>query len=148
VFRRFLPAVLALLCASCEAGGPSPVPVPIAVKVVGITDGDTVTAILNGKQIKVRLNGIDAPEKGQPFGNAAKEELSRQVFGKTATMLDRGKDRWGRTIAELWVNDRRITLAMVDKGLAWHFVKYAPDDVTLARLEAKARQAKRGLWVE
>ena len=118
-------------------------------EVVGITDGDTLTAIVDGRQIKVRLDGIDAPEKKQPFGNASKRALSDLVFGQRIFIVPLSKDRWGRTIAEVFtVGGRRVGVAMVSQGMAWHFVKYAPNDLPLADAEKSAKAGKRGLWAD
>lgn len=115
--------------------------------VVGITDGDTLPAIVDGRQIKVRLNGIDAPEKKQAFGNASKRALSDLAFGTRVSIVPLGKDRWGRTIAEMFTVDRqRVGLELVRQGMARHFVKYAPADLELAEAEKAARAGKRGLW--
>jgi endonuclease YncB( thermonuclease family) len=77
-----------------------PLPVVLPAQVVGVTDGDTITAIVDGRQIKVRLNGIDAPEKKQAFGNASKHALSVLSFGQRVSIVLLGKDRWGTMIAE------------------------------------------------
>jgi endonuclease YncB( thermonuclease family) len=99
----------------------------VPAQVVGVTDGDTITAIVDGRQIKVRLNGIDAPEKKQAFGNVSKQALSGLVFGKRVSIVDLGKDRYGRTIGEVFTPDgQQVEVAMVRLGFAWHYVKYAP----------------------
>ncbi len=159
VFRS-LALLCSLLCASCAPGGPvvapaaAPVPVvlpagAVPADIVGVTDGDTLTAIVDGRQLKVRLNGIDAPEKKQAFGNASKRALSDLVFGQRVSIVPLGKDRWGRTIAEVFTVDRqRVGLVMVRQGMAWHFVKYAPADLPLADAEKAARAGKRGLWAD
>lgn len=104
---------------------------------------------MDGRQIKLRLNGIDAPEKKQPFGNASKRALSDLVFGQRVSIVPLSKDRWGRTIAEVFtVSGRRVGLAMVSQGMAWHFVKYAQGDLSLADAQKEARAGKRGLWTD
>ena len=149
-----------LLCSCCVIGGPvaapaaSPVPVVlpapgVPAQVVGVTDGDTITAIVDGRQIKVRLNGIDAPEKKQAFGNVSKQALSGLVFGKRVSIVDLGKDRYGRTIGEVFTPDgQQVEVAMVRLGFAWHYVKYAPRNTDLAGAELVARKARRGLWAD
>ncbi len=72
-------------------------------KVVAVADGDTITVLRERQQIKIRLAGIDAPEKKQAFGNASKERMSEMVFGKEVRADDRKKDRYGRTIGRVWV---------------------------------------------
>ena len=92
---RSLALSFSLLCACCSNGSPG-----VPAQVVGVTDGDTITAIVDGRQIKVRLNGIDAPEKKQAFGNASKHALSVLSFGQRVSIVLLGKDRWGTMIAE------------------------------------------------
>ena len=135
-------------------------------RVVGVTDGDTVTVLDAAKaQHKVRLAGIDAPEKGQPLGQRAKDNLSRLVFGKDVRVAWRKKDRYGRLVGTVWVvsPDMPCTgkpdcpknldagLAQLTVGLAWHYKKYANEQepqqrgqYEFAEEEAKAKRV--GLW--
>ena len=118
-------------------------------KVVGVTDGDTITVLHNGKGERVRLHGIDCPEKGQAFGTVAKQFTSALVFGKEVTVTVQDSDKYGRTIGEVTLLDGRVlNHELVKAGLAWWYRKYAPGDTTLEHLEAEARNAKRGLWVD
>lgn len=115
-------------------------------KVVGVSDGDTIICLTdNKKQIKVRLNQIDAPEKSQAFGTAAKQALSGYVFGKTVSLKTNGTDKYGRTIAEVYVGDKNINKAMVADGYAWAYREYMKDS-EYARLEKSARVGTKGLW--
>ena len=115
--------------------------------VVGVTDGDTIKVVMDGRQENIRLNGIDAPEKRQPFGDAAKRALSDLVFGRKVFILPVNKDRYGRTVAEVFTLDgSRVGLSIVETGMAWHFVKYAPKDLGLAAAQLSAKEAQRGLW--
>ena len=119
------------------------------VKVVAITDGDTVKVLTpEKKEIKVRLAGIDAPEKKQAFSEQSKQALSEKVFGKTVDLKDDGKDRYGRTIGVLTLEGRNINREMVAEGWAWWFEKYAPRDIALKEAEAAARAQKLGLWAD
>ena len=114
-------------------------------KVVGVTDGDTLT-ILDGKsQHKIRLEGIDAPEGGQAFGSKAKQRLSDKVFGKQARIEWRTTDRYGRILGNVIVGGHWINKELVDEGYSWHFKKYS-DSVVLAEAENNARKQKLGLW--
>jgi micrococcal nuclease len=115
---------------------------------IGITDGDTLTVLTAQKaQAKIRLAGIDAPESGQDFGTRAKQAASELASGRIVTIIERDKDRYGRTVADVWLPDgRSLNREMVRNGLAWWYRKYAVNDQALARLEAEARQGKRGLW--
>ena len=116
-------------------------------KVVGVSDGDTITVLQNRTPIKVRLHGIDCPEIGQDFGSRAKAFTSELVFGQVVKVVPRDTDRYGRTVADIILADGRIlNHELVRAGLAWWYRKYAPDIGTLAELEAAARDAKRGLW--
>ncbi len=103
----------------------------------------------NGKGERIRLHGIDCPEKRQPFGNRAKQFASALVFGKTVTVNVLDVDRYGRTVGEVILPDGQVlNHELVRAGLAWWYRRYAPDDDTLAQLEADARAAKRGLWAD
>jgi endonuclease YncB( thermonuclease family) len=117
-------------------------------KVVGIADGDTLTLLVDKTQIKVRLEGIDTPERGQPFGRKAGQALAKKVFGKAVQVDDFGKDRYGRTLGIVRLGKRNINLELVREGWAWRYRKYAPKNKELATAEAAARKAKRGLWAD
>lgn len=124
----------------------------IAGKVVGISDGDTLTVLDAGRrQHKIRLSGIDAPEKAQPFGQRSKDNLSNLVFGKQV-VVDAGKtDRYGRTVGKVVVDGVDANLEQVRAGLAWHYKKYereqsADDRMAYAQAEAGARAGRVGLW--
>jgi micrococcal nuclease len=117
--------------------------------VVGVSDGDTITVMHDGKAERIRLNGIDAPEKSQPFTNRAKQFVSELAFDQEVTVETRGQDRYGRTIAEVFLPDgRNLNQEIVKAGFAWWFRRYAPNDKELERLETEASDAKRGLWVD
>ena len=118
-------------------------------KVIGVADGDTITVLHNGVPEKVRLFGIDAPERHQPFGMRAKQFVSNLAFGKVVEINPAGHDRWKRTIAEVVLPDGRyLNREVVHAGFAWWFRKYAPSDDELEDLEGKARAARRGLWAD
>ena len=120
----------------------------ITVRVVGVHDGDTLTALTDDKtQLKVRLHGIDAPELGQPFGQASKRALSDLVFGKQVTLHTTGTDRYKRTLAHVTVGDIEVDAQMIVTGQAWHYAKY-DHTATLEAAERNARAARRGLWVD
>lgn len=116
-------------------------------KVVSVTDGDTIVVLVDKLDVKVRLDGIDAPERRQAFGNAARERVAALTFGKVVTLHTKGTDRYGRTIATVIADERSINVAMVREGLAWHYREYSKDD-ELAEAEREARAAKRGLWAD
>lgn len=116
-------------------------------KVVAITDGDTLTVLVGTEQVKVRLDGIDAPERRQAFGTQAREKLAELCFGKTVTVEAGKKDRYGRTVGRVIVAGQDASLAMIEAGLAWHYKEYSKD-ATLSRAEADARKARKGLWAD
>jgi micrococcal nuclease len=124
-------------------------PAEFSGKVIGVSDGDTITVLQDRTQVRVRLDGIDCPESGQAFGSRAKAFTSELTFGKVVTVRPRNKDRYGRTVAEIVLADgRNVNHELVRAGFAWWFRKYAPHDTELARLEAEAKGAKRGLWAD
>jgi len=118
------------------------------LKVVGVHDGDSITCLTDDKrQLKVRLDAIDAPELGQPFGQASKKALSDMVFGKTVTVIEKKKDRWGRTVAHVLVEGKDTNLMMLEQGMAWHYTEYS-NNKRLQKAEDEARVARKGLWAD
>ena len=116
-------------------------------KVVSVLDGDTIDILHNKRAKRIRLNGVDAPEKGQAFGQKAKQFVSEQAFGKEVTVKTFGLDKYGRTIGDVFLPDgHMLNEELVREGLAWWYRKYAPDNIKLEKLEAEAREAKRNLW--
>ena len=115
-------------------------------KVVGVTDGDTITVLAEGnKQYKVRLQHIDCPETRQPFASKAKQALSAKVFGKEVTVKWDEMDRYKRILGNVYIGKRWVNVELVSEGLAWHY-KYYSKDKTMAAAETKARAAKLGIW--
>jgi endonuclease YncB( thermonuclease family) len=99
-----------------------------------------------GKAERVRLYGIDCPERRQDFGTKARKFTSQMVFGKVVDLEPVERDRYGRTVAWVSVNGKSLNKELLRAGLAWWFKRYAPDRVDLAMLEKEARKAKNGLW--
>lgn len=140
--------LLAAAVLAFSACRPTPHHEPFVGRVVGVSDGDTITVLSGSEQVRVRLNGIDCPERGQPFGDRAKRKASELAFGKDVTVRPFGTDRYGRTIADVTLPDRRLlNRELVAAGLAWHYRRYS-DDETLASLERRAREARLGVWSE
>ena len=107
-------------------------------KVVGVADGDTITVMHQGRGERIRLHGIDAPERGQPFTNRAKQFVSDLCYHKEVRVETKGQDRYQRTIAEVILPDGRIlNYEIVKAGLAWWFRRYAPNDPTLRGWNSK-----------
>ena len=127
---------------------------PLRGRVVAIADGDTLTILDDEKtQHKIRLAGIDAPEKGQPFSQKAKENLSRLVFGQVVTIEGEKRDRYGRRVAKVLLHEVDAGLELVKLGLAWHFKRYQreqnqSDRKSYAEAEEKARAERLGLWAD
>lgn len=143
--QRFITVLLLALAFVANAG-------TITGLVVGVADGDTITVLDDEKaQHKIRLAGIDAPEKKQPFGNRSKESLSDLVFDKTVSVETDKRDRYRREIGKVLVNGRDVNLVQVERGMAWFYHKYkreqSPNDRRLYEAaEDAARADQRGLW--
>jgi endonuclease YncB( thermonuclease family) len=117
-------------------------------RVVGVTDGDTIKVLHVNQAETVRLVGVDAPEKRQPYGDRARRFTADLAFDRTVTVVTSGRDRNGRLLGEVVLPDgRSLNQELVRAGYAWWFRKYSRD-VTLARLEEEARQGRRGLWAD
>ena len=113
-------------------------------KVIKISDGDTITILTQQrKQVKVRLYGIDAPEKKQPYGQKSRQFLASLIAGQIVEVEPKGKDRYKRTLGIIYYKGQDINAQMVLNGYAWAYVKYSRMYVDHERL---AREKKRGLW--
>jgi endonuclease YncB( thermonuclease family) len=123
-------------------------------EVVAVADGDTITVLDDAhRQHRVRLAGIDAPEKRQPFGTRARESLGKRVFRHVVQVNFKKLDRYGRIVGKVTLDGADVCLEQVTAGLAWHYVAYqreqSPEDRrAYARAEAEAREARRGLWAD
>lgn len=115
-------------------------------RVIHISDGDTLKILTSSNQkIKIRLAGIDTPEKQQPFGRDAKQALSALTLQKQVTVDVQTIDRYGRTVGHVSVKGLDINGELVRQGMAWVYRRYT-DDEKLYALEAKAKKEKQGLW--
>jgi len=121
-------------------------------RVIGVADGDTVTVLDAAKvQYKIRLGGIDAPEKGQAFGNASRKHMAKLAFGKQAKADCYKIDRYKRLVCIVYVDGKDVGLAQLDAGLAWWYRKYANEQSPQERLEYEMAESKAsvdriGLW--
>lgn len=141
--RTWLVTVTALTVASSLGAAPAGT---LAGRVVGIGDGDSLTLLTPARtQLKVRLDGVDAPETGQPWGADSKRVLNRRVFGREVSVTSTGRDRYGRTLGVVSADGAEVNAALVRGGAAWAYRQYLDDD-RLIRLEREARAARRGLW--
>ena len=117
----------------------------ITGKVIAISDGDTLTVLIDKTPYKIRLSEIDTPEKRQPYGKKAKQALSDLVFGKTISVKVETTDRYGRTVGRIYLGDLDVNAEMVRNGHAWVYQKYAKDK-NLYQLEVIAKENEVGLW--
>lgn len=115
-------------------------------RVVAVADGDTITILTAKKeQIKIRLTEIDAPEKDQPYGKKSKQALSDLVFKRDVSVSSKNKDRYGRILGRVFINDKDVNLSMVASGYAWAYTKYLTDQ-SIKEAEGMARASSLGLW--
>lgn len=120
----------------------------LQLRVVSVHDGDTITGLDDTKtQFKIRLDAIDAPELGQPFGQASKKALSEMVFGKDVAVIAKTKDKYGRTVGHVLIEGQDVNLMMLEQGMAWHY-KHYDHNARLSRAEEEARAGKKGLWAD
>lgn len=118
----------------------------IAGRVVGISDGDSFTLLTaDNRQLKIRLAEIDAPERGQPYGSRAREQLSRLIFEETVIVDVQTLDRYGRTVGRPYKVDLDVCAEMVRTGAAWVYRQHLRDE-ELLEIESEARKARRGVW--
>ena len=116
------------------------------IKIIKIYDGDTITTLTSQKEkIKIRLYGIDAPELKQPFGKASKRHLIDLISNKSLKINEKGKDKYGRTLAVLYNGDQDINAQMVIDGYAWAYDKFSKDYVAFQK---DAQLLKKGLWID
>ncbi len=126
--RQSLNGIVLAFCIAVFASIPATAAEPLTGKVVSVTDGDTVRVLdAANVQHKVRLNGIDAPERGQPFGTVARDRLAGLVMGKAVTVRNDGRDRWGRTLGRIEIEGQDVNHRMVADGMAWHYVAFNND---------------------
>lgn len=147
-FRLVVVALLAVMAATNARAAAA----ILEGEVVGLADGDTITVLDASKaQYKVRLAGIDAPEKSQAFGNRSREHLAALIFRRHVLIEWNKVDRYGRIIGKVRLDGRDVCLAQVSAGLAWHYKAYAReqspgDQSAYAAAEDAAHGARIGLW--
>lgn len=124
----------------------------LPAKVIAVADGDTLTALdENHTKHTIRLSGIDAPEKRQPFGRVSRQSLIELAAGRPVVIEWAKTDRYGRKVGRVLVEGQDINLAQIQRGLAWHYKQYqreqsAADRQSYAEAEELARTAQAGLW--
>src|SRR5580765_109099 len=115
--------------------------------VVSVLDGDTIEVLHKQHPERIRLSGIDCPEKGQQYGHQAKQATVEMVFGKEVLLQAYGRDRSGHILADVRLPDgTHVNHTLVKNGWCWWYRQYAPRNTELARLEPHAREATQGLW--
>jgi len=114
-------------------------------RVVHVRDGDSLTLLVDGSEIHVRLAQIDAPELDQPYGLDSRAALAAMVADATVRAEVIELDRYGRSVAEVYRDGRHINREMVEQGHAWAYTRYARS-IQVIELEDAARAAQRGLW--
>ena len=145
---KTIAALLLLLFAACASAE------TLTGRVVAVTDGDTITVLdAANVQHKVRLAGIDAPEKNQPHGQAAKQSLSDQVFDRHVSVETGKLDRYGREIGKVLIGGVDANLEQIKRGLAWHYKRYQneqplDDRLAYTKAEEVAHGEGRGLWAD
>lgn len=121
-------------------------------KVVSVHDGDTITLLdATHRQHKIRLAGIDAPELSQAFGRVSRQHLADQVVGRTVVIEWSKRDKYQRLVGKILLNGRDINITQIEAGLAWHYKKYATEQIPedrqrYARAEEQARASRLDLW--
>lgn len=123
-------------------------------RVLWVDDGDSLELRDDwGRRFRVRLRGIDAPERSQPYANVSRRNLSRLARGRPVTIAYDGVDKYGRLLAWVYIDQGvSVNLLQVQAGFAWHYVfpgrPWTADDDLLAQAEQEARAARRGLWAQ
>jgi endonuclease YncB( thermonuclease family) len=117
-------------------------------QVIRVLDGDTIEVLHEEKPERIRLYGIDCPEKGQAFGQKAKQATSSLLFGKDVRIESHGRDKHGRTLGTVFDGELNVNQDLVKEGWCWWFRKFVPKDRVLQQFEQEAKDAKKGLWAD
>jgi len=156
--KKFANLICALLCGvvfhAHLASAAQAVQPPYVLQglVVGVSDGDSITVLdADKRQHKIRLQGIDAPEKAQAFGQKSKESLANMVYQKTVEVHWSKKDRYGRTLGQVMLGGVDVCLEQIKRGMAWHYKVYEREQspthrVLYDRAQTLAREQGVGLW--
>ena len=148
LFRRFPVWPLGVVLLALLTPSPADAVSEYHGLVVSVLDGDILEVLHNRYPERIRLSGIDCPEKGQAYGHQAKQATSEMVFGKEVIIQTHGRDKAGRTLADVLLPDgTHVNHTLVKNGWCWWYRKYASRNTELARLEQNARKTKKGLWV-
>lgn len=143
--KKFVGILAMLLAVSVPTGALAKNAAPFFL-IVGVTDGDTLTALsADNQQVKCRLYGIDAPEKKQAFGQASKLSLSQLSFGRSAQIDIVSRDRYGRSVCKIAVGGVDVNKEQIARGMAWMYRKYAKDP-GYSEAESRAQSRRIGIW--
>jgi len=115
-------------------------------RVIAVPDGDTLTIRVGGENLRVGLDGVDAPEIGQAYGKSARRSLAQLCRGKDASVVERGKDEDGRILGSVRCGELDANAEQVRRGMAWVHLRYLPLGSPLYEFEANARLRRVGLW--
>lgn len=146
--KSFLVSVFILAASFCVQAD------VVSGKVVRVADGDTITVLdAQMQQHKIRLAGIDAPERRQAFGQRSREFLATLVAAQQVEVETEKTDKYGRSVGKVLLQGRDVNLAVVAAGLAWHYKEYESEQSPADRLlysnaEQEARDLRKGLWVD
>lgn len=121
-------------------------PAPQPVRLLGVSDGDSVRLSVDGSPAKFRLATVDAPEHDQRYGNASRNCLRSILNQGELTAAIHKTDKYGRLVGDLFVDGARADLPLVEQGCAWWYSRYAPASVSLIRAHYAAMEARVGLW--
>ena len=120
----------------------------VSGKVIKVIDGDTFDLLTLKDTIRVRIYGIDAPERGMPYYDVAKKYLNELSYGKNVAIRIEDVDSYKRIVATVYLgNGENLGLSMINAGLAWHY-KYYSNDKEFSTAEKKARRLRKGLWAD
>lgn len=117
----------------------------ISGPVIGVIDGDTLDILHNGRPARIRLQGINTPEKGEAFSQKAKQSLSDLAYRRTATVHLNGATTHDRLVGIVSVDGLDVNLEQVRRGLAWYCANYLPNNAEYRQVEAKVRSSGMGI---
>lgn len=147
-FILFVAGILAMLDRSPEAPqSASPARVgDLTGRVLTVADGDTMTLEVDGERVKIRLQGIDCPEREQPFGKEAGDFVRAKTNGREVEIRSLGKDQYDRVLGEAFVEGENLNLELIRQGLAWWYERHARNRTDYRDAQSEARREKRGIW--
>lgn len=143
VSRHLAAGLFGLFLVGCQPLGPEQT--SFEARCVAVRDGDSIDVRRADRTERIRLHGIDAPEKTQPYSNVARARTEELAHGRVVRVDVEDRDRYGRIVARVFVDGEDLSLILVREGLAWHYSHYSSDP-RLVYYELRARQKRLGLW--